>query len=139
MFCGALPAGLAQTPTMPLHWTLDSKQRLVIAIAEGDVTRAEVENYFAVMDGAGTLPYRKLFDCTRGETSMTSEDMLAIGVQIRVRHAAGVTPGALAIVVPPDKAELVSRVLGILATADRPMRVFAEIGPARRWIDSLPQ
>jgi len=124
---------------MTLHWTLDSKERLVIAIAEGDVTRAEVENYLAVMNGAGTLSYRKLFDCSHGETRMTSEDMLAIGVQIRARHAAGVRLGALAIVVPPDKTELVSRVLGILASVDRPMRVFAELGPARRWIESLPE
>ena len=63
----------------------------------------------------GPLAYRKLFDASRGETKMTSEDMLAIGVQIRARHATGGKPGPLAVVVPPDKAALVSRVLGILA------------------------
>ncbi len=70
---------------------------------------------------------------------MTSEDMLAIGVQIRARHAAHGKHGALAVVVPPGKAELVSRVLGILATAKRPMRVFSESEPARRWIERLPK
>ena len=69
---------------------------------------------------------------------MTPEDMLAIGVLLRERHATG-TPGPLAVVIPPDKADLVSRVLGILAAADRPMRVFSEAEPARRWIDSLPK
>lgn len=124
---------------MPLHWTVDSKERLVIAIAEGAVTRVEVENYLTVMNGAGTLSYRKLFDCSRSDTVMTAEDMLAIGVQIRARHAVVGTLGPLAIVVPPDKSELISRVLGILAAADRPMRVFSETEPARRWIESLPK
>lgn len=124
---------------MPLHWTVDSKDRLVIAIAEGDVTRAHVEEYISAMNGAGTLSYRKLFDASQGDTRMTSEDMLAIGVQIRTRHAAGGKQGPLAVVVPPDKAELVSRVLGILAAADRPMRVFSASEPARRWIESLPK
>lgn len=124
---------------MPLHWTVDSKDRIVITVADGDVTRADVDNFITAMNGAGTLPYRKLFDGSRGETTMTPEDMLAIGVRIRERHAAGGKPGALAVVVPPDKSELVSRVLGILATADRPMRIFSEVEPARRWIESQPK
>lgn len=123
---------------MPLHWIVDSKERLVIAIAEGHVTRQDVEDYIRVMNGAGTLPYRKLFDGSRGETDMTPEDMLAIGARLRERHA-GAALGPLAIVIPPDKADLVSRVLGILASADRPMRVFSDVEPARRWIDSLPR
>ena len=124
---------------MPLHWTVASKERLVITIAEGDVTRAEVEDYITAMNGAGTLGYRKLFDASRGDTAMTAEDMLAIGVRIRERHAKGGRQGPLAVVVPPDKSSLVARVLGILATADRPMRVFSESEPARRWIESLPK
>lgn len=124
---------------MPLHWIVDSRERLVIAIAEGDVTRAEIEDYFTAMNGAGALGYRKLFDCSRGETAMTADDMLAIGVRIRARQATVGTLGPLAIVVPPAKAELVSRVLGILAAADRPMRVFSQSEPARRWIEGLPK
>ena len=124
---------------MPLHWIVDSKERLVIAIAEGAVTRAEVENYLTVMNGAGTLSYRKLFDCSRGDTAMSADDMLAIGVQIRARHATTGTLGPLAIVVAPAKSEPILRVLGILAAANRPMRVFSDIEPARRWVESLPK
>lgn len=124
---------------MPLHWTFDSKDRLVVAIADGDVTREEFENFLQAVEGAGAVSYRKLFDGTDGETAMTPEDLLAIGVQIRACHATGGQPGPLAVVVPLDKADLMSRVLGILATADRPMRIFSEAEPARRWIESLPK
>jgi hypothetical protein len=47
------------------------------------------------------------------------------------RHALG----ALAIVVPDDKIELVSRVLGMLAVAERPMRVFSTLPLAEDWIE----
>jgi hypothetical protein len=45
--------------------------------------------------------------------------------------------GPLAVVVPEDKFDLIARVLGALAAADRPMRLFTDLRPARRWIDSL--
>ena len=122
---------------MPLHWTIDSRERLVFAVADGDVTRAEIENYLQVLEGANAMSYRKLFDGSAGDTSMSPEDLLAIGVRIREGHARGGRLGPLALVLPADKTELVSRVLGILAAADRPMRVFDSLEPARRWIDSL--
>ncbi|MBN9541045.1 MAG: hypothetical protein BGN99_08745 [Alphaproteobacteria bacterium 65-37] len=122
---------------MPLHWTIDSRERLVFAVADGDVTRAEVENYLQVLEGANAMSYRKLFDASAGDTSMSPEDLLAIGVRIREGHARGGPLGPLALVLPADKTELVSRVLGILAAADRPMRVFDSLEPARRWIDGL--
>lgn len=123
---------------MPLHWTIDSKERLVVAVAEGEVTRDEVQAYLDAVAGAKALAYRKLFDASRGETSMGPEEMMALGAMFRSFHARGKV-GPLAIVVPGVKVELVSRVLGILAAADRPMRVFHESEPARRWIESLPK
>lgn len=124
---------------MPLHWTVDSKERLVIVTAEGDVTGAEIEEYMAAMNGAGTTAYRKLYDGSRGNTDLTAEELLAIGVRLRAQHATGVRPGPLAIVLSPDQFEQASRVLGILAAADRPMRVFSKLAPARHWIERLPK
>jgi hypothetical protein len=123
---------------MPLHWTIDSRERLVVAVAEGEVTRAEVQAYVDALVGAKALAYRKLFDGSRGDTTMGPDEMIALGVMFRSFHARGEV-GPLAVVVPAEKVELVSRVLGILAAADRPMRVFHEAAPARRWIESLPR
>jgi len=121
---------------MPLHWTIDSTSNLVTIVAEGDVTAQDIETYLkAVVDG-GALTYRKLFDGTKAETSMKAEDMLALGVRFRAFHTQGPV-GPLAIVFPDGRADLVARMLGILATADRPMRVFRSVALARRWIESL--
>ncbi|MBI2735584.1 MAG: hypothetical protein HYX38_03400 [Rhodospirillales bacterium] len=118
-----------------MYWTIDSRQSLVTITCEGDVTRSALVEYLDVVEGAGALSYRKLFDATDFQTSMTALDMLEIGARFRIYHTRPIGP--LAIVLPPDKADLFARVLGILAAADRPMRVFDRLAPARRWIESL--
>jgi hypothetical protein len=120
---------------MPIFWTIDSKRKLVIVTAEGDVTRADVEEYLDVVEGSCALGYRKLYDGRAGNLAMDHEDMMAIAVKFRSYHHRPVGP--LAIVLPQDRAELVARMLGVLATADRPLKLFTSLTPARRWIESL--
>lgn len=120
---------------MPLHWTFNSGNRLVVVLADGLVTRSEVETFLTEMADAGALSYRKLFDGRVGETAMDFDDLLQIASRIRALHAQPVGP--LAVVMPKDKFMLLSRVLGVLAAADRPMRIFTDLRPARRWIDGF--
>jgi len=125
---------LAKHIEMTLHWTIDSDKRLITAVADGDVTRVEMEAFLQAMAAGGAMRYRKLFDGSRGETSMTPDDLLALGGLMRAHHRSG-PMGPLAVVVPTDKMELVSRVVGMLAIADRPMPVFTKTRPASRWIE----
>jgi hypothetical protein len=122
---------------MPLHWTIDSKAKLLTVVAEGDVTRAEFDSYLDMIDQTGLHAYRKLFDGINADTSMGSEQILAIGVRMRTSHQYQPV-GPLAVAVAEDKVAMVSRVLGMLAAASRPMRVFHESGPARDWILKQP-
>jgi hypothetical protein len=117
---------------MPLYWTIDSRRKVVTVTCEGDVTRHDLFDYLDVVEGAGALTYCKLFDGTAFHTSMTADEILEIGARFRSYHSRPIGP--LAVVLSPDKADLFARVLGILAAADRPMRVFQRLGPARRWI-----
>ena len=120
---------------MPLFWTIDSHKQLVVVTAEGDVTRADAEEYLDVVEGGGAVGYRKLYDGRAGNFMMSQEEMMAIAVRFRSYHQRPV--GALAVVLFQEQAELVARVLGILASADRPLKLFTSLAPARRWIDSL--
>ena len=45
--------------------------------------------------------------------------------------------GPLAVVLPEEYIDLAGHALGMLAAADRPMRVFGAIAPARRWLNGL--
>jgi hypothetical protein len=120
---------------MPLHWTIDSKGELVTVVADGDVTRADADAYLDAVEGAGAIGYRKLFDGMAGTIAMDTEDLLAVGVRVRSFHRGPV--GALALVLPEDRLEPVARFLGILASADRPLRLFKNLPSAQRWIESL--
>ena len=123
---------------MPLHWKIDAQQRQATAAAEGDVTRAEIEAFHEALRLAGAYGYRKLFDGARGNFVMDAEDLMALGVRMRASHEEGPI-GPLAVVVSDDQFEKGAHVLGMLAAADRKMRVFHQLGQARKWIDSLPR
>lgn len=118
---------------MPLHWTMESKIQLVTVVAEGDVTRSDVEAYIAMSSGANVLEWRKLFDARKGRAIFTDQDVNALGARIREGAAVRVV-GPLAFVMPEVETPQLMRFLGFLAAAKRPMRLFHEIAPARRWI-----
>lgn len=121
---------------MPLHWTIDSRRRVFVVTCDGNVDLAEANAMLDAVVGANGLGYRKLFDGTNGNTQMSAIDMLSIGVRIRALQGRDLEHGPLAIVVPDDKHALMARLLGILAAARRPMRVFKDVKAARKWLDS---
>lgn len=121
---------------MPLTWTIDPHLRLVTAVAKGNVTRPEVEALLDDLNARDAHGYRKLFDGEFGETSLGPADILALGVRMRSDHRTG-PMGPLAVVLPEKYATLLGHLLGMLASAKRPMRVFPSVAPARRWLESV--
>jgi len=122
---------------MPLHWTIDSRAKLLVAHAEGAIDLGELNRMLDVVAGSNILGYRKLFDGRLAETQMGPTELLSVGVRLRSLHAAaGSALGPLAFVVRDENYWQVARVLGILAVPKRPMRVFKQADKARAWLDS---
>ena len=119
-------------PPVPIHWQIDSRSRLVIVTAEGEVTRAEMEEYLEVVTGAGANGYAKIFDGRCGKGVMDTADMLALGARFRALHSQ--PHGPLAIVLPPERRDRLQPVLGMLAAAERPIRFFTSLRTAMGWI-----
>jgi hypothetical protein len=119
---------------MPVYWTIDSRERLMTAVAEGTVRREEVDAYLDAMAGARAGRYRRLFDGSRGEADMSQEDIMALAVRMRGMQQGG-RPGPLAIVMPRDKYDQFARMLGILAVPERPIQFFGDADAARAWLD----
>jgi hypothetical protein len=119
---------------MPLHWVIDSRERLVTGIADGGVRREEMDAYLDAIAGAGAGTYRKLFDGSRGESLMGADDIMALAVRMRGMQQLG-QAGPLAIIMPRDKYDQFARMLGILAVPERPMRFFSDPDAARAWLD----
>ena len=120
---------------MPLYWIIDSRAELVSAVAEGDVSLADSLAFLHALSGAKVTGYRKLFDGRAGISSMSAQELLVICAEIRSHHSLGKV-GALAIVSNPDQTEPFARVLGALALADRPMRLFDNPTRARNWLEA---
>jgi len=118
---------------MPVKWMVHPDERLMVAVTEGDVTRADMEAYLDAQVSSGAVTYRKIFDGSRGDTSMGPDDWLALGVRIRSMQTDDMGP--LAVVVTSGKEKLLGRLFGMLAVPDRPMRIFDDSTRARRWIE----
>jgi hypothetical protein len=118
-----------------LYWTIDSRKRLVTATADGPVTGADFAAFFEAVKGARALPYRTLFDGSAAEFLMGEHEVLGVGAGFKdlQRESAG----PLAVVLSDESARRLARMLGILATAERPMRLFGRRRPAERWLNSF--
>ena len=119
---------------MPLYWTIDSKKRLFTGVGEGDVTLADAMSLLDVLAGAKALAYRKLFDGRAVQSAMTSDELLTVCARIRTYHEQGPV-GALAMVATREQMEKYARLLGALAAADRPIKMFNSPRPALSWLD----
>jgi len=69
---------------------------------------------------------------------MSAQELLMVTAEIRSHHSLGKV-GALAIIANPDQTEPFARVLGALALADRPMKLFDSPTRARNWLDAQPR
>jgi hypothetical protein len=123
---------------MAMHYVIDSKRRLVSVTAEGSITRADVDAYLDAVIGARALEYAKLFDWRAGTPAMDFPELLSVLAVVRSHHDR--PHGALAVVLSEQQrqSEELARVLGILLSARRPMRVFSSVRAASRWLESKP-
>jgi hypothetical protein len=120
---------------MALHYVIDSKRRLVSVTAEGAITRADVDAYLEAVVGARALEYRKLFDWRAGTPAMDFPELMSVIATVKNYHDR--PHGALAVVVSEQQRQSanLARVLGVLLSARRPMRVFSSVMTASRWLE----
>jgi hypothetical protein len=120
---------------MPLRWKIAPLERMVVCVAEGDVTIDDLMAYFAAIEAAGASHYRKLLDATRGHNRLSEDDLAKIAAYSRSLGWRG-DPGPMAVVIgAAGKDKLVADVRSMLRTGRR-MRAFATIHEARQWLDS---
>jgi hypothetical protein len=108
----------------------------VVAVAEGDISAADVLSYLDEIHQAGAMPYRKVFDLTGVVATMPTEDVRLMGM--RVVALSGDRPtGPLAIVVASDAIAELAEVFESTAVTKRPIQIFREMHAARSWLDEV--
>jgi hypothetical protein len=123
---------------MAVRWTIEPDRELVTVVAENEVTYSDL---VAMVDGlrnSNAHGYRKLYDGTRSLMRMTPEEVLMLGVRMRVEHRRS-PMGPMAAILPEENAEILARLLGMVALADRPLRIFVRPEPALKWLLALPR
>jgi len=119
---------------MTMRWTFDDRKKLMKVVGEGAITRADIDQLFDAVVERGALGYRKLVDLRQTDPSMSGEEMLELGVRARALHGQG-KMGALALVLPKDRGAEAEPLIGMVSVANRPMRIFRDLGQATRWLD----
>lgn len=122
---------------MPVQWTIEPDRDLVTVVAEGEVTYGELVAMVDALRDRDAHGYRKFYDGGRSLMRMTEEEVLMLGLCIRAEHARG-PMGPMAAILPEENPEILARLLGMVALADRPFRLFAKPRPALKWLLALP-
>lgn len=106
-------------------------------VAEDEVTYGELVAMVDALRNSNAHGYRKLYDGARSLMRMTQEEVLMLGVRMRAEHERS-TMGPMAAILPEADGEILARLLGMVALADRPFRIFVKIRPALKWLLALP-
>ena len=122
---------------MPIKVKVDHTRRYVEAVAEGEVSLEDIEEFLDAVMVADALTYRKLFDGRAGEGKYTDEEVMRLAARLSAYASLG-RRGAAALVSSVKYYDLATRVLN-LDRRESPGRVFVDIDEARRWLDEQPE
>ena len=119
---------------MPVKWSINHEEQLVLASAEGEASLADLEEYISGMIAAGGLPYRKLFDVTYlAPGALRLAELRAFSKQV-LELARGRPIGPIAIVVGSELEQEMAEAFGRV-DAGRPLAIFSDTANARHWLN----
>lgn len=121
---------------MPLRWEVLHDRRLVHIVAEGPVTRKELEAHFDALVIENALEYGKLFDASGAEPVYGEDDVLALGARLSA-YTATMKSGPLAVVGRSPLIENAFRRFVNISPSRRPARLFPTEAEARAWLKSV--
>jgi hypothetical protein len=117
---------------MPFTIDIFPPDRMVVAVARGEISLADLMMLVKELVDSGTLTYRKIIDITSA-TSTIGQDQLE-SIAERLRSVPVAKPrGPLAIVADSNRGEL-GRLFMSLTSDERPVQVFRSIHEARKWL-----
>ncbi len=122
---------------MPVHWTISHPNRLVVAIAKGDVAARDIEQYFAGVTAEGGMSYRKIFEITHTPMALSEENLRALGARM-IYYAEHGQVGPVAIVAASDESYAQAQLFAQAARISRPLQIFREMQAARDWLEVQP-
>jgi len=121
---------------MPLSWSISHPNRLVIAVAKGDLEPKDMMDFVLSVDGASARSYRKMIDVT-GVTARFSADKIRRFAHLIRRREDESEVGPIGVVAGSPDVHRQAVLFAKQAQRHRPIRVFHEQHDARKWLDAL--
>ena len=121
---------------MPIKMEIFHPDRLVLAVAEGEVSAAEYVKFLADIVQANVLHYRKLIQVA-GATSSALGEAELLAFDARFRQLSTRKRGPIAIVTDRARGDI-ARAFKATTSTDRPVEVFGSIYDARQWLAKIP-
>jgi len=122
---------------MPIYVTVYHLDKTIIGKTEGEVTLADIEGYLDDIVKAKAVKYRKIFDATSGASVLSPQDVETLRAKLADFTHKRRDVGPFAVITGGNREGRLANICQTATTADRPMRVFADIHSARRWLDEM--
>ena len=118
---------------MPVDFTFDHENKLVVATAHGRVVLQEILDYFDAVTINEAASYGKLFDAREMDPQISDDDVMVLGARVSAYAAYDPRGAVAAVAVTVEAREMVHRYMNF-AGAKRPMRLFTSVEDARAWL-----
>ena len=124
---------------MTLHWNISHDDKLVHAIAAGEVDADEIQGFLGSVIAEQAMHYGKLFEITEVTALLRAERLGQVADTVRLYDKMKLgAVGALAVVAGTNPRRIsYARAFERAATAHRPVRLFEATTEARAWLLSL--
>lgn len=117
---------------MPIHLDISDLDRLVVAVALGEVSADDIQEVAREFLKTGRQAYGKIIDTSAGSSSIDENRMAAIAAFMRADPKAQ-SRGPLAFVVDPKRGAQAQK-FAELTSEERPVKVFTSLHEARKWV-----
>jgi hypothetical protein len=67
---------------MPLRWTISPLEHIVVCVADGIVTFADIMTYYDALEKAQAVAYQKILVAAAGKSRLSKEEMAGIAVRL---------------------------------------------------------
>lgn len=118
---------------MPVDFTFDHENRLVIATAHGRVVLQEILDYFDAVTINEAASYAKLFDAREMDAQLSDDDVMVIGARVSAYAAYDPRGAVAAVAVTTEARDAVRRYMNF-SGAKRSMQLFTTVEDARAWL-----
>lgn len=110
---------------------------MVVCDFESVVTMADITVFFAELEAAGALYFRKIFDASRGECSLSKAELERLAAHTKA-FGLRATPGPVAVVTGSSPNDQIVANFQAMTPSGRRLRMFPDIHEARRWLAKMP-